>query len=105
MLYTKAKNTFGSDHVAVMTPFCRAGMNNPLSEGRRAIGCPPLAEYVKAEKAAAQRFVFKVIDLFNEPMLDPEDEKCAGYFADVLRPTAKWHKLLAEILAERIKAL
>lgn len=105
VLYTKAEKAFGAEHVVIMMPLRRTGMNNPRGEGRRVIECPPLSEYAKAEKAAAERFGFKVIDLFNEPRLDPNDEKCAAFFADGLHPTTEGHRLLAEILAERIKAL
>ena len=105
VLYTKAKNAFGSDRVVILTPMRRFGMNSSKGDSSRRVPCPPLGEYVKAEIEAAARYGFKVIDLFSVPELDPNDEKYVRYFADGLHPNTEGHRLLAEVLAKKIKEL
>jgi len=102
LLFEKAKTIFGAENVIILTPMRRTGMNDPKGNGSRRVECPPLKAYAEAEKAAAAKFGFKVIDLFNETGLDPNDDRYAGLFYDGLHPNDDGHRRLAEIIAARL---
>ena len=48
----------------------------------------------------------KLVDLFSEPMLNPNVEELnKKYFADGLHPNDAGHALLAKVIEEKIKNL
>lgn len=105
VLLKKAICDYGNENVILITPLHRVGENNPRGEGRKAEDGETLSEYVKAEKAVAEKLGVKVIDLWNEPRLNPNDEKNKNLFADGLHPNDEGHKLLADILKDKISKL
>ena len=105
VLLGKAIKDFGRENVVLVTPMHRVGEENLYGEGKKQIAGEPLAVYVGIEKRAAEKFGVKIIDLWNEERLNPNDEKNADLFADGLHPNDKGHALLAEILKEKISAL
>jgi len=105
ILLDKAIKDYGKENVIVITPMHRKGEDNPKGEGKKTIDGKPLFAYVEAEKLAAKSKGIKVIDLWTERRLDPNDEANEKLFADGLHPNNAGHKLLAEILEEKTLAL
>lgn len=104
-LLKKAINDYGKENVILITPLHRVGENNLRGEGKKPSDGEPLSEYVKAEKAVAATLGVKIIDLWNEKTLNPNDKDNLKLFADGLHPNDDGHKLLAEILKEKIASL
>lgn len=104
-LFTKLIDKYGKEKIVVMTPLHRRNDESPLGEGNR-VGGAPLKEFVAVIKKEAENFGLKLIDLFNEPMLNPNDDELnAKYFADGLHPNNEGHALLAKIIEDKLKTL
>lgn len=105
VLLAKSIKDYGKENVILITPLHRTGENNLKGEGKKPVDGEPLSEYVKAEKTVAEKHGVKIIDLRNEKRLNPNDKENAKFFADGLHPNDDGHKLLAEILEEKIASL
>ncbi len=105
VLLEKAVKDYGKENVILITPLHRLGENNLKGEGKKPADGEPLSVYVEAEKAVAKKRGVKIIDLWEEKRLNPNDEANACLFADGLHPNDDGHKLLAEILKEKIRRL
>lgn len=105
ILLEKAIKDYGKENVIMITPLHRIGENNLKGEGKKPADGEPLSVYVKTEKAVAEKLGVKIIDLWNEKRLNPNDKENAGFFADGLHPNNDGHKLLAGILKEKIALL
>lgn len=104
-LFNKLISKYGKEKIVVMTPLHRRNDESPLGEGAR-VGGAPLKEFAAVIKSEAEKLGLKVIDLFNEPKLNPNDDELnKKYFADGLHPNDEGHTLLAKIIEEKLNNL
>ena len=97
-LLAKLVNRYGKDKIVVMTPLHRRNDKSPSGEGTRKNGAP-LKIFVDIIKEIAEKAGLRVIDLFGESALDPNDDEInAKCFADGLHPNDAGHNLLAKTI-------
>lgn len=95
------------DNLVVITPLHRFGEDNPLGEdSNKPTPGPILKEYVDAILQTAQSMNLKVLNLWEDPDLNPNLGDNAKYFiCDGLHPNDDGHKLIANKLATYLKSL
>ena len=104
-LFDKLIKRYGKEKIVVMTPLRRTNDENVYGERRTVIGAP-LKEFAAVIEKEAKRDGLKFVDLFREPMLNPNVEELnKKYFADGLHPNDAGHALLAKVIEEKIKNL
>ena len=104
-LFDKLIKRYGKEKIVVMTPLRRTNDENVYGERRTVIGAP-LKEFAAGIEKEAKRDGLKFVDLFREPMLNPNVEELnKKYFADGLHPNDAGHALLAKVIEEKIKNL
>lgn len=102
-LLEKAVADFGRDNVIVLTPMHRKGEENLRGEGRKKRDGAPLCVYVKTIKRLATEYGVRIINLYDEPGLDPNIRENAGLFApDGLHPSNDGHRLLAAVIEKNL---
>ena len=96
---------FGKEKIIVMTPIHRKNDESPFGEGTRENGAP-LKVFAEKIKEIAEGCGLRVIDLFNDETLNPNDDELnKKYFADGLHPNDEGHNLLAKKIEKAISAI
>ena len=94
---------YGKEKIIVLLPMHRTNDTGRYGDGSKKNAGHILADYVKAIREVAGRFDLKIIDLFSEAGLDPNDKEVgAKYFADGLHPNNAGHSKLAEVIADAL---
>jgi lysophospholipase L1-like esterase len=96
VLYRKLQNRYPNAMILILTPTRRLGEDNVLGEGNKKVPGQPLKAYVEQIQKTATLFGFPILDLYNEPALDPYDEAVhKNYMPDGLHPNLAGHEILA----------
>ena len=101
VFYKNLQSRYPNALILVLTPPHRLGEDNVLGEGQKKVPSLPLKDYVEQIRKTATMFGFPILDLYNEPALDPHDDAVhQNYMPDGLHPNAAGH----EIITNRIIA-
>lgn len=97
VLYRKLQIRYPCAVILILTPTRRLGEDNVLGEGQKKVPSLPLNAYVEQIRKTAANFGFPILDLYNEPALDPHDDTVHTYtMPDGLHPNAIGHEIIAK---------
>lgn len=101
VLYHKLLSRFPNALILILTPMHRCGEDNVLGEGNKKVPGKPLKAYVEQIRKTASAFGLPILDLYNEPALDPNDDAVRKHcIPDGLHPNGAGHEIIAnKILA------
>lgn len=95
---------YGAENVIAVLPLHRLGENNVYGDGSKKSPSRALKDYVGALGAACKKYGVHVVCLWDCPQLNPNIKGNEVYFIDGLHPNAEGHRLLAEKIAEAVRA-
>lgn len=101
VFYKGLQKRYPNALILILTPMHRCGEDNVLGEGQKKIPSQPLIAYVEQIRKTAASFMFPILDLYDEPALDPNDDavrrRC---MPDGLHPNDAGHEIITnKILA------
>ncbi len=102
-LFDKLRKKYPTQPIVVILPLHRREEDNPQKTIKVRGEAKILHCYNEEIERQAKRFGYHVLDLWNEPRLNPHVECGKENFDDMLHPSDSGHQLLGELLAEYIK--
>ncbi len=101
-LFQKIKEKYPTQPVVVILPLHRREEDNPQKTIKLKGEAKLLIDYHDELARQAKNFGFYILDLWDEPMLNPHLEEGTHNFEDMLHPSDSGHQLLGELLAAYI---
>ncbi len=106
VLFSGLKARFPQAKILIVAPMHRCNDTSHQGDGRPQAPRPILEAYVEAIREAADRYGLPLLDLFSDPILDPNDPIIqAVYVPDGLHPNDAGHQLLAQRIGDALEAL
>lgn len=106
VLYRRLRSHCPKALIVILTPMHRRGEDNIYGEGAKVQPSLPLLGYVEQIRKTAREYGYPVLDLYNEPELDPNDDAVnQSRFADGLHPKDAGHMIIADKLIDFLQKL
>lgn len=94
---------YGKEKLTFILPLPRYNQSSVYGDGWKKTPSPTLAEYIAVERAVLDSFGIPYLDL-SADFPEPDTSEPTDIFSDGLHPTDKGHRILAERVAEYVKA-
>lgn len=93
---------YGREKLCYILPLQRYNQSNIYGDGIKTKPCPPLVDYIEAERAMLEKRGIEYLDL-TELFPEPDTKEPSELFIDGLHPNDKGHKMLAECVCSWVK--